>query len=193
MDVSFIMPFDNICLVPYSLDNLSEKNRLPPTLGKPNSRDPIQSTKLHDNLSVWGCNPVRSPPKSSSSRKGKSIIINYNLGFSKIGRLYPTFPKMDRSPRVFNWPKSPGSLGLINYPARHIYLSQSIARNLQLCFHFLDALLHLLHLDEHRLHQFLGLTIGVWHLVLIGQKLAFVLKIKKLISMLKRCSKSIQS
>ena len=73
MDVSFIMPFDNICLVPYSLDNLSEKNRLPPTLGKPNSRDPIQSTKLHDNLSVWGCNPVRSPPKSSSSRKGKSI------------------------------------------------------------------------------------------------------------------------
>ena len=80
MDVSFIMPFDNICLVPYSLDNLSEKNRLPPTLGKPNSRDPIQSTKLHDNLSVWGCNPVRSPPKSSSSRKWKP---NYSLGFSK--------------------------------------------------------------------------------------------------------------
>ena len=80
MDVSFIMPFDNICLVPYSLDNLSEKNRLPPTLGKPNSRDPIQSTKLHDNLSVWGCNPVRSPPKSSSSRKWKP---NYSSGFSK--------------------------------------------------------------------------------------------------------------
>ena len=84
MDVSFIMPFDNICLVPYSLDNLSEKNRLPPTLGKPNSRDPIQSTKLHDNLSVWGCNPVRSPPKSSSSRKGKSghsgLIIQCHTG-----------------------------------------------------------------------------------------------------------------
>ena len=124
--------------------------------------------------------PLRQPPEAqiltSATSIGSQILAedtSFHMKYCLLAKM-----KIWKLPRVFNWPKSPGSLGLINYTARHIYLSQSIARNLQLCFHFLDALLHLLRSDEHRLHQFLGLTIGVWHLVLIGQKLAFVLKIK---------------